>query len=826
MDMFSFFDSFFDERMGHNQSRGNREGINVFDYFSDRAQSLVQTGAQIAYGLNSKRLDTEHLLLAMLKSDDSLVKKIFKKFKLNQAQLADYLEQNVQKFDQQLATKQIHVSPRMKHVFQDSFQQAHGLQHAYIGPEHLLLSLLADNEGLAGIILRKHGLKYQILRDYLAKEVKSDSKENEATQSSTPNLDKFSSDLTAEAHDGKMDPVIGRRDEVQRVVQILSRRTKNNPILLGEPGVGKTAIVEGLAQRIATGNVPETLKDKRVLSLDLSALLAGSKYRGEFEERIKNLMKEIDESDGKIILFVDEIHMLIGAGATEGPMDAANILKPALSRGGLQVIGATTLMEYKKYIEKDAALERRFQQVIVNEPSIEDTIEILKGLKDRYEAHHRVGIADEALESAARLSDQYINDRFLPDKAIDLVDEAAAKVHLAVISAPEDLRELEREIKDWQKEEASCVAAQDFKKAAECKTKIDILKSEKKELEEKNKIKAGTSKAVVTAVDICELIAQSRGIEVSKISTAEANRFLHLESALAKKVIGQKDGIKAVSEAMRRSRAGLKDPRRPIGTFMFLGPTGVGKTELAKALTAEIFNDREAMVRLDMSEYMERHSVAKLIGSPPGYVGFDEGGQLTEKIRRKPYSVILLDEIEKAHPDVFNILLQIFDEGRLTDAQGRTVDFKHTLIIATSNVGADLLQEHFQKSKKITQKLEAAVLKKMQTYFRPEFLNRMDDIIFFNPLTKPEVAEVLDLLVADTASRLVAKGIEFTVDEQVKKKLVDDGYSVDFGARPMKREVQKQIENPLASYLISGEFGEGDAVKAVLENGEIKFVKD
>lgn len=841
MDMFSFFDSFFNDQFpgqnfggsgrgsGQGQQRPTgREGMNVFDYFSDRAEKVVQDAAKVAYGVNSGRLDTEHMLLALLRSEDGVIQKICKKCKVNQQELADYVEQNIQKFDKKLESTQVHVSPRMKHVLQDSFQQALNLKHPYIGPEHLLLSLVLENEGLAGVILRKHGVTAERVKQYLVKELKTEASAgvNGSAQSPTPTLDKFSSDLTVKANDGKLDPVIGRSAEVQRVVQILSRRRKNNPVLIGEPGVGKTAIVEGLAQRIASGNVPETLKDKRVLSLDLGALLAGSKYRGEFEERMKGLTDEIEKSEGEVILFIDEIHTLIGAGATEGPMDAANILKPALSRGDLQVIGATTLAEYKKYIEKDAALERRFQQVMVEEPTVADTVQILRGLKDRYEAHHKVEISDEAIVAAVELSDRYINDRFLPDKAIDLIDEAAAKVHLSLISAPEELKEIEGQLKDFEKEEASCVAAQDFKKAAEFKKKIEELKEKQNDLIEKNKIRTGTSGSVVSADDVQRLIAEWRGIPVAKVSGEESDKYVNLERYLGEKVIGQEAAIKAVSEAVRRSRAGLKNPGRPIGTFLFLGPTGVGKTELSKALTEELFNDREAIVRLDMSEYMERHSVAKLIGSPPGYVGFEEGGQLTERIRRRPYAVILLDEIEKAHPDVFNILLQVFDEGRLTDAQGRTVDFKNTVIIATSNIGAHMLQEHFKTKKKMTKKLEDEMLVELGRHFRPEFINRMDDVIFFSPLSKKDVGEILDLLLKETSGRLKEQGLELVLSDEAREKLVNDGYNPQFGARPMHREIQRQIENPLATKIIGGDYEKGDKIVVSVKKGELVFEKN
>lgn len=812
-----FFESFFSSP---------REEMNIADYFSSRAHDALQKAAQIANEYNSSHIDTEHLLLGILESEDQVVSKIFEYLNLNIADLKNYTAENIQKYEKETEKTEIDLSPRTKHVLQNGFQQARSMGHNYVGPEHLLLGLIDEEEGIAHMILSKHGISTEKIRQIIVSKVKptKEGKTAGTIPSNTPTLDKYSRDLTKSAKDGKLDPVIGRAKEVQRVIQILSRRTKNNPVLIGEPGVGKTAIVEGLAQRIVSGNTPETLKDKRVIALDLGSMIAGTKYRGEFEDRLKKSLQEIEKEKRGIVLFIDELHTVVGAGAVEGQMDASNMLKPALARGDLQTIGATTLEEYKKYIEKDAALERRFQPVLVSEPSIEEAIQILRGLKDKYEAHHKVEISDEAIVAAVTLSSKFLQDRFLPDKAIDLIDESAAKVHLEAISASEDLRKIEDEIKKLKKEEESEVSAQNFKKAAQIKKELKEKEIEEKEIEEKHKIRTGTAKSMVSAEDIKNLISSWTGIPLSKIGEEEMDKLINLEKFLAKRVIGQEKAIAAVSEAIRRGRAGLKDPKRPIGSFLFLGPTGVGKTELTKALTAELFEDQDAMIRLDMSEYMEKHSVSKLIGSPPGYIGYEEGGQLTEKIRRKAYSVILLDEIEKAHPDVFNILLQILEDGRLTDSKGKTVDFKNTVIIATSNVGSTMIQES-SPDPEAKEVLRRKLLDELKKIFRPEFLNRLDEIIIFEGLTQEQVRKIVDLRLRETEELLKSQGIKLQISNKAKDKLAEDGFDPTLGARPIRREIQRQIENPISSAILKKEYKKGDTIKVGVKNDKLVFSK-
>lgn len=812
------------------QRQKPREEVNILEFFSERAHAVIQAAAEESQKHGSPTLDTEHLLLGILKSDDQVIKKIFENLQLNQSELEKYTEENITAHDgKKMDGGEVHVSPRAKSALQLSFSTAKEMGHNYVGPEHILLGLLKEGEGIAALILKKHGIEPEKLHQTILSKIKPDKEGRTAdsADSNTPHLDKFSRDLTHMAKQGKLDPVIGRREEVERVIQILSRRSKNNPVLIGEPGVGKTAIAEGLAQKIVNGNVPDTLKGKRVLSLDLGSMVAGSKYRGEFEERLKKGIEEVEKAQDEVILFIDEMHTVIGAGATgEGQMDAANLLKPALARGELRVIGATTLNEYKKHIEKDAALERRFQQVMVNEPTIADAIEILRGLKDKYEAHHKVEISDDALIAAVTLSSRYIRDRFLPDKAIDLIDEAAAKVHLSVINAPENLKDIDKKIKKLKKEEESSVAAQDFKKAAEIKKELDALETDKSEVEKTHRVKKGRDGSRVTCEDINELVSKWTGIPLDNLSSEEAEKIIHLEDYLMKKVIGQKRAITAVAEAVRRSRAGLKRVDRPIGSFLFLGPTGVGKTELTKALSEELFHDKNAMIRLDMSEYMEKHSVSKLIGSPPGYIGHEEGGQLTEKVRRKPYSVILLDEIEKAHPDVFNILLQVLEDGRLTDSKGRTVDFKNTVIIATSNVGAHHIQEfHEKKGKKNHKALEKQVMESLKLQFRPEFLNRLDEMIIFEALTQEQIRQIVDLLLNEPMHLLKDQGITLTLKDSAKDQLAKDGYDPSFGARPLRREIQRQIENPISSQLLKKEFKKGDTIVVEYKAGKYTFAK-
>jgi ATP-dependent Clp protease ATP-binding subunit ClpC len=804
------------------------ERVDITEYFSERAKKAIQEAAREAIDRKNTNIDTEHLLLGVLAADE-VVDRILKKLDLDKQGVKDYVQEQISKGASEVETPGL--SPRAKQVLQISFQEARQLGHHYIGPEHFLLGLIKEGEGLAAQTFEKYGISYTRARQAVVNVVGKGDKEGKKVKekSETPNLDKFSRDLTSLAKQGKIDPVIGRNDEISRVIQILARRRKNNPVLIGSPGVGKTAIAEGLAHRIVTDNVPESLKQKSVKELDIGALVAGSKYRGEFEERAKKVLDEIEKSGRDIILFIDELHTVVGSGAREGQMDLSNMLKPALARGELQAIGATTLSEYKKYIEKDAALERRFQPVLVEEPSVEQTVEILRGLRDRYEGHHKVKITDEAIDSAANLSSRYIKDRFLPDKAIDVIDEAASKVRLERTSEPTKLRKLREEIKQMEKERESLSRADKHEESAKLKQKIE--KKKKKQLtplEKEWKKKKGTGTPQVEVEDIAEVVSRTTGVPVTELKQEEKERLLQLEQSLHERVVGQDEAVEAVSEAVRRSRVGLKDPNRPIASFIFLGPTGVGKTELAKALAEFIFGDEDSIVRLDMSEYMEKHAVAKLIGSPPGYVGFEEGGQLTEKIRRQPYSVILLDEIEKAHPDVFNILLQILEDGRLTDAKGRTVDFKNSILIATSNIGADKILDFINKKvKKVGEwdNVKSELVDDLKKTFRPEFINRLDDIIVFHALSKKQLIQISKLLLDRVKQLVNAQDMQIEFGEDVIKKIADIGYEPEFGARPMRRTIQKEIENELSRLMLKGEFCEGDKIKAQVEDGEIIFKK-
>ena len=732
------------------------------------------------------------------------------------------------------------MTPRVKHVLELAVEVANHMNHNYVGTEHILLGLLSDGGGVAVGILRNHNIRANDIVDTIrtilgSSDSASHSGEDRKDNSSLGELTDFSTDLNESAKQGKIDPVIGRDKEIARVIQILSRRTKNNPVLIGEPGVGKTAIAEGLAQRIVNGNVPEILRNKRIISLSISSMLAGAKYRGEFEERLKKAIDEVQKHDDMII-FIDEIHTLVGAGATEGAMDAANILKPALARGEFQVIGATTLDEYKKHIEKDAALERRFQPVLVGEPSEEDALEILKGLRDRYEAFHKAKITDEALEAAVSLSSRYITDRFLLDKAIDVVDQAASKVRMKVFSATPDVKALETQLADVKKEKEAAVTAQEFEKAAEMR---DEEKRIEKEINDKKKAAKENSdaKLVVTDEDIASVVAQWTGIPVSKIAHEESESLLHLEEELHKRVIGQDEAVVAISKAVRRARAGLKDPKRPIGSFLFLGPTGVGKTELARALAVALFGDETAMIRLDMSEYMEKHTVSRLVGAPPGYVGYEEGGQLTDAVRRKPYSVILLDEVEKAHADFFNILLQVLDDGRLTDSQGRTVDFRNTVIIMTSNLGAKALRKDspelgFLAAKKADSNTEdtngvnfkeakKSVMDSVKRHFRPEFLNRIDEMIVFHALTSNDLKQIVTILMDTVVKRLGDMGLLLEISPAAMDLLVKEGSDFSMGARPLKRAIQRLIEDPISDLILQGNAPEGAIIKADVEDEHI-----
>jgi len=803
----------------------SQESVDISTYFSQRAKDIIQMAAEKAVDSGSRNIDTEHLLWAAVNSDDVVVR-VLKELKVDNELLQDQLNEVIGS-DEGITHGTPGLTPRAKEVLQLAFYESQELGHHYIGGEHILLGLIEEGEGIAAQIFEKYGISLTQARQAVIKVVGEGDESGEKVEESsiTPTLDKYSRDLTKLAKEGKIDPVIGRSDEITRVIQILCRRKKNNPVLIGEPGVGKTAIAEGLAYRIATGNVPEVLLHKTVKELDVAALIAGASHRGEYEERIQKVLKELEKSGRDTILFIDELHTIVGSGAPEGQMDLSNMLKPALARGDIQIIGATTLSEYKKYIEKDAALERRFQIVLVGEPTVDQTIEILRGLRDRYEAHHRVKISDEAITAAAVLSEKYIQDRFLPDKAIDLIDEAASKVKLEVSSEPEELRELKRKIESMEKEREALTRSGNYEKAAEIKVEIEKLKTKLEPLVEKwNKVK-GTGTPVVKTEDVAEVLSRATGIPVTELCEEEKDRLLKLEETLHQRVVGQDEAVKAVSEAVRRSRVGLKDPRKPIASFLFMGPTGVGKTLLAKALAKQIFGDEDAIIRIDMSEYMEKFSVSRLIGSPPGYVGYEEGGQLTEAVRRKPYCVILLDEIEKAHSDVFDILLQVLDDGRLTDAQGRTVSFKNTIIIATSNIGANKIQEFVKKGEKDWNKLKEELMADLKSYFKPEFLNRLDDIIVFKSLDKKQIKEIARILLEDVKGLVKAQGMEIEFDDSVIELVASIGYDPEFGARPMERVIQNVVENPLADALLEGKFNKGDTIFAKVKEGKIVFEK-
>ena len=806
--------------------------------FTDDAQRVLSFAQEAALELGHDYVGTEHVLIGLIKVKNGVAAKALNELGLSAETIIEDVEEHIGRGNKKASS--VYMTPRVKHVLELAVEVANHMNHNYVGTEHILLGLLSDGGGVAVGILRNHNIRANDIVDTIrtilgSSDSASHSGEDRKDNSSLGELTDFSTDLNESAKQGKIDPVIGRDKEIARVIQILSRRTKNNPVLIGEPGVGKTAIAEGLAQRIVNGNVPEILRNKRIISLSISSMLAGAKYRGEFEERLKKAIDEVQKHDDMII-FIDEIHTLVGAGATEGAMDAANILKPALARGEFQVIGATTLDEYKKHIEKDAALERRFQPVLVGEPSEEDALEILKGLRDRYEAFHKAKITDEALEAAVSLSSRYITDRFLPDKAIDVVDEAASKVRMKVFSATPDVKALETQLADVKKEKEAAVTAQEFEKAAEMR---DEEKRIEKEINDKKKAAKENSdaKLVVTDEDIASVVAQWTGIPVSKIAQEESESLLHLEEELHKRVIGQDEAVVAVSKAVRRARAGLKDPKRPIGSFLFLGPTGVGKTELARALAVALFGDETAMIRLDMSEYMEKHTVSRLVGAPPGYVGYEEGGQLTDAVRRKPYSVILLDEVEKAHADFFNILLQVLDDGRLTDSQGRTVDFRNTVIIMTSNLGAKALRKDspelgFLAAKKADSNTEdtngvnfkeakKSVMDSVKRHFRPEFLNRIDEMIVFHALTSNDLKQIVTILMDTVVKRLGDMGLSLEISPAAMDLLVKEGSDFSMGARPLKRAIQRLIEDPISDLILQGNAPEGAIIKADVEDEHI-----
>jgi len=854
------------------------------DKFTLKAQEAIQDTQRIAESLGHQQIEPEHILKAIVSQSEGIIPSLLKKIGADPVEILNELERHLEGLPKVSGvTGQLYISPRFKEVLEKAFSEAESMKDEYVSLEHLLLAIVED-KGFGAKLLNKYG----VTRDAILMALKSIRGVHRITDPNPEDkyqaLERFGKDLTALAKKGALDPVIGRDEEIRRVVQVLSRRTKNNPVLIGEPGVGKTAIVEGLAQRIAHGDVPETLKDKRVVALDMGALVAGAKYRGEFEDRLKAVLKEIQESNGQVVLFIDELHTLVGAGAAEGAVDASNMLKPALARGELRCVGATTIKEYRKYIEKDAALERRFQPVLVDEPTVEDTISILRGLKEKYEVHHGVKIKDSALVAAATLSHRYITDRFLPDKAIDLVDEAASRLRIEIDSMPaeiddvkrkitqleierealkkerdpasqERLSKLERELEElrlqmedmvahWEKEKGIITRIRDIKERLEsarteaqlaerqgdytraAELKYGVMIELEKELAQANKelqevqSKRKMLKEEVDAEDIAYVVAKWTGIPVTKLLEGEREKLLKMEERLSQRVVGQEKAIQAVSNAVRRARSGLQDPNRPVGSFIFMGPTGVGKTELAKALAEFLFDDEKFMIRLDMSEFMEKHSVARLIGAPPGYVGYEEGGYLTEAVRTHPYSVILLDEIEKAHPDVFNVLLQILDDGRMTDGKGRTVDFKNTVLIMTSNIGSHWIQELAQRDRA---EMERRVMDALKSTFRPEFLNRIDDIIIFNPLGKEEIKRIVEIQIGLLSKRLKEREIEIKITERAKEYLGEVGFDPVYGARPLKRTIQRLIQDPLATMILEGKVTDGSTVTVDVEEGKIVF---
>ncbi len=793
----------------------------MFNRFTERSQRVLVLAQEEAIRLGHSNIGTEHLLLGLVLEGEGIAAKALTLLEVDPDVVRREVEQLIGK--ENVKPLNMSYTPRAKRVIELSQDEARRLGHSYIGTEHILLGLIREGEGVAAHVLSNLGVNLNNARQQVMQLLGSGEATaigEDSVKHNTPTLDEMGRDLTKIAKEGGLDPVIGREKEIERVIQVLSRRTKNNPVLIGEPGVGKTAIAEGLALKIESNEIPEILRGKRVVSLDMATVVAGTKYRGEFEERLKKVMDEIRE-DGNVIIFIDELHTLIGAGGAEGAIDASNILKPALARGELQAIGATTLDEYRKYIEKDAALERRFQPIMVEEPTVDESIAILQGLRDRYEAHHRVQIPDYTIEQAVRLADRYISDRFLPDKAIDVIDEAASKVRISAYNMPPNLKELEKELEELKKEKDAAVQSQEFEKAAGLRDDEQKLRTELEQTMDKWRETQGKTDTVVTIDDVAQVISSWTGVPVKKLTEEETERLIKMEDILHKRVIGQDEAVESVSRAIRRARAGLKDPKRPIGSFIFLGPTGVGKTELARALAEAMFEDENAIIRIDMSEYMEKHATSRLIGAPPGYVGFDEGGQLTEKIRRKPYSVVLLDEIEKAHPEVFNILLQVLEDGRLTDGKGRTVDFRNAIIIMTSNVGAELIRQEktlgFATGETDSgyKDMKDQVLRELKKAFRPEFLNRLDETIVFHSLKEDQLRQILDLMVAELQERLIEKEIEFELTDEAKEFLLKEGYDVTYGARPLRRMVQKYIEDILSEELLKGTIAAGS--KLVLE---------
>jgi len=806
----------------------------MFGRFTEKAQQVLVLAQEEARRLNHNFIGTEHLLLGLVREGSGIAARALQNMGVDLNKVRQEVENIIPKGDKN-PPQSISYTPRAKRVIELAIEESQNLGHNYVGTEHLLLGLLREGEGIAAQVLTNLGMdlkkaRKEVIQLLGGEESGSTSRPAKSTSPQTPTVDTFGRDLTKLSREGKLDPVIGRGKETERVIQVLSRRTKNNPCLIGEPGVGKTAIAEGLAHRVVEGNVPEILRDKRVVTIELSAVVAGTKYRGEFEERLRKLMVELRQA-GNIIVFIDELHTIIGAGAAEGAIDASNILKPALARGELQCIGATTIDEYRKYVERDPALERRFQPIMVGEPTKEESLEILKGLRDRYEAHHKVKITDKALEAAVDLSDRYVTDRHLPDKAIDLIDEAGSRVRIKNYTTPPDLKEIEDKLENLRNEKEAAVRNQEFEQAAKLRDQEQKVKEELEELRKDwEQKKVYSNEAEVKEEDVAQIVSSWTGVPVKRLTEEESQRLMRLEEILHERVVGQEEAVKATAKAIRRARAGLKDPKRPIGSFIFLGPTGVGKTELARALAEALFGDEKATIRLDMSEYMEKHTVARLIGAPPGYVGYEEGGQLTEKVRRQPYSVVLLDEIEKAHPDVFNSLLQILEDGRLTDGKGRTVDFRNTVIIMTSNVGATYIRKQpsvgFRPSDEESgyQQMKTRVLEELRRTFRPEFLNRMDEVIVFHALNKEHINSIVDIMLEELNQRVRSYEMHLEVTEQAKEQLVSEGFDPQFGARPLRRVIQKRLEDGISEEMLQGRLTSGDTVVVDYNNQEGTFV--
>ncbi|MBI2973592.1 MAG: ATP-dependent Clp protease ATP-binding subunit [Armatimonadetes bacterium] len=808
----------------------------MFERFTERARRVIILAQEEAKRLNHSAVGTEHILLGIIREGEGVASKVLESLNISPDRVRAEIESAIGR-GERTPYEEVAFTPRAKKVLELALDEARRLGHNYIGTEHLLLGLIREGEGVAARVLEAMGADLERVRAQVVYLLGEEGTTSYTKQTSkTPTLDEFGRDLTKLARESKLDPVIGREREIERVIQILSRRTKNNPALIGEPGVGKTAITEGLSQRIVRGDVPEVLRNKRVVQLDLAALVAGTKYRGEFEERMKKVMDEIRKAQGEVVLFVDELHTLVGAGAAEGAIDASNILKPALARGELQCIGATTLDEYRKYVERDAALERRFQPILVSEPTVEQTIEILKGLRPRYEAHHGVSIGDDALVAAATLAEKYIADRFLPDKAIDLMDEASSKIRLQASFLPQEVRQAVEKVERVRREKDEAIKQQDFEKAAPLRDKERVLRQKLEELESSWKKEKGRDVSTVTAEDIADIVSSWTGIPVTRLVEEETQRLLHMEESIHQRIVGQEEAVQAVAKAVRRARTGLKDPRRPVGSFIFLGPTGVGKTELARALAEFLFGDENALIRIDMSEYSERHTISRLVGSPPGYVGYEEGGQLTEQVRRRPFSVVLFDEIEKAHPEIFNVLLQILDDGRLTDAQGRTVDFKNAVLIMTSNVGAPILEKEVaigfrpvrgedQAMASAYERMKERITEELRRTFRPEFLNRIDEIIIFRPLTIDQIKAIVDILISRVRRELRGQNMDLELTDAAKELLAKQGFDPTFGARPLRRAIQRLIEDQLSDELLRGNFSSGDTVLVDEKDGKISFDK-